>query len=87
MARDEFVAAYLERDEEEDGYRTKATPCPFLGGDNRCTIYDVRPEACREYPFTDQEDFALRTITHASNALVCPAVLYLVEQMKRRLGR
>src|ERR1700739_3964847 len=38
MAQDEFIAVYLERDEEGGRYRTKAAPCPFLGGDNRCTI-------------------------------------------------
>src|SRR5712692_6537935 len=52
MASDEFIATYLERDEEEGRYRIKATPCPFLGDDNLCKIYDVRPEKCRGYPFT-----------------------------------
>jgi hypothetical protein len=33
----------------------------------------------------DKPDFALSTINHANNAVVCPAVFYLVEQMKRRL--
>ena len=42
MTNDEFIAAYLERDEDGD-YRMKVTPCPFLGDDNRCKIYDVRP--------------------------------------------
>lgn len=23
--------------------------CPFLGGDNRCRIYDRRPMGCRQY--------------------------------------
>ena len=36
---------------------------------------------------TDKPDFAFSTITHANNAVVCPAVFYLVEQLKRRLGR
>ena len=51
-------------------------PCPFLGADSKCTIYDVRPEKCRGYPFTDKPDFAFSTITHANNAVVCPAVFY-----------
>src|SRR5580698_6257446 len=38
MADEEFIAAYLERDEEAGRYRIKATPFPFLGGDNLCTI-------------------------------------------------
>lgn len=25
-------------------------PCPFLEGRNKCTIYDLRPMACRLYP-------------------------------------
>jgi len=87
MAEEEFIAAYLERDEEQGRYRIKGKPCPFLGDDNRCSIYDVRPEKCRGYPFTDKPDFVFSTITHANNALVCPAVFYLVEQMKRRMGR
>jgi Fe-S-cluster containining protein len=87
VARDELIAAYLERDEQGSRYRIKATPCPFLGQDSRCTIYDVRPEKCRGYPFTDKPDFASSTITHAYNAVVCPAAFYLVEQMRRRLGR
>jgi Fe-S-cluster containining protein len=87
MAPDELIAAYLERDEDEGHYRTKTAPCPFLGEDSKCTIYDVRPEKCRGYPFTDKPDFAFSTITHANNAVVCPAVFYVVEQMKRRLGR
>jgi Fe-S-cluster containining protein len=85
MAEQEFTAAYLERDEEQGRYRIRATPCPFLGDDNLCKIY-VRPEKCRGYPFTDKPDFVFMTMTHANNAVVCPAVFYLVEQMKKRLG-
>ena len=56
MTQDEFIATYLERDEEEGGYRIKTSPCPFLGDDNLCKIYDVRPEKCRGYRFTDKQD-------------------------------
>ena len=87
MEPDEFIAAYLERDEEQDRYRIKTTPCPFLGADSKCTIYDVRPDKCQGYPFTDKPDFAFSSINHANNALVCPAVFYIVEQMKKRLRR
>jgi Fe-S-cluster containining protein len=87
MPPDTFISTYLERDEDGDGYRIKTTPCPFLGEDSKCTIYDVRPEKCRGYPFTDKPGFIWSTIMHANNAVVCPAVFYLVEQMKRRLGR
>jgi Fe-S-cluster containining protein len=84
--RPHFIAAYLEHD-AEGGCRIKTSPCPFLGDDNLCKIYDVRPEKCQGYPFTDKPDFACMTMTHANNAVVCPGVFYLVDQMKRRLRR
>jgi Fe-S-cluster containining protein len=27
------------------------TPCPFLGHDELCTAYDIRPVKCHTYPF------------------------------------
>ncbi|HJN07310.1 MAG TPA: YkgJ family cysteine cluster protein [Pirellulaceae bacterium] len=63
-------------------YRNCATR-QFLGEDDRCTIYDVRPAVCREYPHTDKDGFTFRTMSVANNAIVCPAVFWIVEQMKR----
>ena len=31
------------------GFHAEATRCPFLGDDNRCEIYPVRPFVCRAY--------------------------------------
>jgi len=25
-------------------------PCPFLENENQCTIYELRPKSCREFP-------------------------------------
>ena len=83
MATDEFVEKYLATDDEGDcTFRQK--PCPFLGQDNLCSIYEVRPTDCREYPHTDKEGFVFRTMGHANNALNCPAVFWIVEQMRDR---
>lgn len=32
--------------------RWKGRACVFLGEDNRCTVYEHRPVACREHPFS-----------------------------------
>lgn len=82
----EFIDRYLESDPDEPPYKTRQTPCPLLGEDNRCTVYEVRPTVCREYPYTDKEGLAQRTISVASNALVCPAVYHIVQQLKQRSG-
>jgi len=61
-------------------------PSPFLGEDSKCTIYDVRPEKCQGYSFTDKPDFAFSTVTHAKKAVVCPPVFYLVRAVEEANG-
>ena len=79
-----FTAAYLVESKNRGLWEPKSLPCPFLGPDNRCTIYDIRPLSCAEYPHTDKPDFASRTYLHSGNALKCPAVYYIIEQMRVR---
>ena len=83
MPTAEFIERYLEAEEEDGPYKARQKPCPFLGDDDRCTIYDVWPTVCREYPHTDKEGFTFRTMGVANNALSCPAV-WIVNQMKKR---
>ena len=72
-----FISDYLRMDEEQD-YVLKSSPCSFLESDNTCSIYDVRPLACREYPHTDRKNmFQILEIT-AENSLICPAVARIV---------
>jgi uncharacterized protein len=84
MTTQSFIETYLELNEEEQLYKIRQTPCPFLGSDNRCTIYSVRPACCREYPHTDKEGFASRKYLHANNSQQCPATFWIVEQMRAR---
>jgi uncharacterized protein len=86
MKHEEFIMSYLERDEDGDYYIKTSPPCPFLK-DNLCSIYDVRPEKCRGYPFTDSPDFLFSSIMHAGNATVCPAVFHIVESLRREIGQ
>lgn len=72
-----FISDFLRMDEEQD-YVLKSSPCSFLDNDNTCSIYDVRPLACREYPHTDRKNmFQVLEIT-AENSLICPAVARIV---------
>lgn len=48
----EFIQEYLFMDEEGD-FVLQQAPCRFLNADNYCSIYNERPNACREYPHTD----------------------------------
>jgi uncharacterized protein len=80
----EFEAKYLMRD--TDGLMMlKSAPCPFLLSDNKCSVYNYRPKACREYPHTDRKDmYQLLDITYR-NTLVCPAVHFIVKKIRKDL--
>ena len=73
-----FVEKYLRIDEDGD-YVFKSMPCPFLGEDNYCSIYDVRPKACREYPHTNRKNQQGILKLTQKNALICPAVAWIFE--------
>ena len=56
MKPQQFTEQFLQLDEEND-YVLKSVPCTFLDADNYCSIYEVRPKACREFPHTDRKKF------------------------------
>lgn len=77
-----FTTEYLKIDEDGD-YVFKSAPCPFLGVDNYCSVYEDRPKACREYPHTDRKNmYQILDLTY-KNIKVCPAVYAIVEDLKK----
>jgi uncharacterized protein len=80
MKETEFTEKYLKVDAEED-YVTKTSPCPFLGSDNFCTIYDVRPSDCQRFPYTDEDVLLKRQKLTLKNVSFCPAVFYVLEKL------
>jgi len=84
MKAQTFIETYLRVDEEND-YVLQGVPCTFLGADNYCSIYDVRPKACREFPHTNRKKFQQITNLTLKNVAICPAAFNIVEAMKKRL--
>jgi len=78
---EKFIEQYLRIDEDND-YVFKSMPCPFLGSDNYCFIYDVRPRACKEYPHTDRKRFYQILDITLKNTFICPAVYNIIENLK-----
>lgn len=76
-----FEANYLRRDEDGD-WVFKTMPCPFLGSDNYCLIYDERPKACREYPHTDIKNMHNLFDITLTNSTICPAVALILEGIR-----
>ena len=80
----QFIENYLRVDEDND-YVLQSVPCTFLGVDNFCSIYEVRPKACREFPHTDRKKFHQISNLTLKNVAICPAAFNIVEAMKKRV--
>jgi uncharacterized protein len=80
MKEGDFVDAYLRVDEDGD-HVAKSLPCPFLGSDNYCRIYDVRPSDCERFPYTDEDVILKRPQLTQKNSTFCPIVYYVLEKL------
>jgi Fe-S-cluster containining protein len=79
-----FIAQYLRIDEDQD-YVLQSVPCSFLGADNYCSIYEVRPKACAEFPHTNRKKFHQISALTEKNVAICPAAYKVVEAMKKEI--
>ncbi|MFP5041973.1 YkgJ family cysteine cluster protein [Parasediminibacterium sp. JCM 36343] len=75
-----FIDTYLNLDSDGD-YVAKKAPCPFLGADNFCSIYEQRPGDCHRFPYTDEDVLLKRPAITLKNASFCPAVYFVLENL------
>lgn len=80
MKESTFIDTYLNVDEEGD-FVVKKTPCPFLGNDNLCSIYEVRPSDCARFPYTDEDVLIKRQALTLKNASFCPIVVHVLDRL------
>jgi Fe-S-cluster containining protein len=65
----------------------KSIPCQFLGSDNKCGIYEVRPADCAEFPHHHKQPFDNYNDTFTQNLSYCPATYNLVQRLKKRVEK
>jgi len=80
-----LLKKYILMDEDGD-FTVNALPCPFLGEDLYCKIYEFRPRSCREYPHTADRNFKKLTNLHLNNAETCPAVQLVLDKIDTALA-
>ncbi|MDP4264008.1 MAG: YkgJ family cysteine cluster protein [Bacteroidota bacterium] len=80
MRESEFIERYLRVDEDGD-FVAKSIPCPFLGTDNYCSIYDHRPSDCHRFPHTDEDVFIKRQALTLKNSSFCPITYFVIEKL------
>jgi Fe-S-cluster containining protein len=85
MKPEGFAARFVKMAEDKTQYLAKS-PCPFLGEDNRCTVYEDRPKACHDFPYLHAKHFTSRSFMMIENCAVCPIVFNTWQALKTRLG-
>ncbi len=80
MKESNFIETYLRLDNDGD-YVVKSSPCPFLGEDNYCGIYEQRPGDCARYPYTAEDVLIKRPQLTLKNSDLCPIVVHVLEKL------
>lgn len=86
MKSADFEQKFLRTDEENDKV-LQNLPCWFLNSDNTCSIYEVRPKACREFPHTDRKKIYQINHLTIKNTVICPAAFEFVEKIQKNLEK
>jgi uncharacterized protein len=80
MKESDFINTYLRVDEEGD-FVARSLPCPFLGADNFCSIYEDRPSDCRRFPYTDEDVIIKRKALTLKNSSFCPITFFVLDRL------
>jgi len=77
-----FIDTYLRVDEDGD-FVVKSSPCPFLGQDNYCSIYEVRPSDCARFPYTNEDVILKRPQLTLKNSTFCPITYFVLDRLAK----
>jgi uncharacterized protein len=83
MKEGAFIEKFLDLDNEGD-YVVRSKPCSFLGDDNYCSIYEVRPSDCARFPYTNEDVILKRQPLTLKNSSFCPIVYYVLDQLVQK---
>lgn len=80
LRESDFIERFLRVDEDGD-FVVKSAPCPFLGANNYCSIYEERPSDCARFPYTDEDVLLKRQSLTLKNATFCPIVAHVLDRL------
>ncbi len=84
MTYAEYYEKYLYTEEKSGDIMNDSTPCQhFDKKKGLCTIYEIRPKDCAEFPHFHRKDFVDQAAdVYIPNIPRCPATLVLVEKIE-----
>ncbi|WP_158559159.1 YkgJ family cysteine cluster protein [Deminuibacter soli] len=87
MTQDAFKEKWLYFDKKDGDWMNRKQPCQFLNlEDNKCSIYEVRPEDCAGFPHLTKKKVKEYIHVHQQNIEYCPATYKWVEKMQDALA-
>jgi len=85
MAPKAFKEKWLYLDKSGD-WMNKSQPCQFLDlTTNMCSIYEVRPTDCADFPHFHKRPSTDYLYIHKQNIEYCPATMLMVEKLKKAI--
>ena len=81
LSKADFMKKYLKNEPNIEGYNTKNHPCDFLQN-NSCVLIEHKPDSCKNYPYTNQEDRMGSLLSIIENTAICPVVYEIIEELK-----
>ena len=82
MLEIDFKNKWLKYNSKDKEYTNKSLPCQFLLPNNKCSIYEVRPNDCAGFPHFTKKRLPLYLHVHKQNLDYCPATYNFVERLK-----
>ena len=81
-----FKEKWLYQNKEGE-WMNRSQPCQFLDRKtNMCSIYEVRPADCAEFPHLNKRKTTEYLHIHKQNVQYCPATVNMVKQLMEKLG-
>ncbi len=78
--------SFLSYNEYHNNYETKHKPCDFLMENGECKLGEVRPDNCKDYPYTNRPERLYSLYAVLDVITVCPVAFEIYERLKKEYG-
>jgi uncharacterized protein len=85
ISPENFYKKYIETSSHGNLSVMNKIPCHFLH-ENKCTVYETRPNECREFPGLHHPNFTQRLFATFMHYARCPIIYNVVENLKQELN-
>lgn len=87
MRPKDFKEKWLYHDKKSNDWMNKSQPCQFLDlKTNMCSIYEVRPADCANFPHLVKKPLPDYMYVHKQNIEYCPATMLFVEKLNAAIN-